>query len=464
MIDRVKIRIVACRSIERSLINDCISFISKAEYIDCERLNVAPIQLADPFIWDDCFGTLDRCRKEANVPDDEFMILITNNRNENNWFSAFDETGQRNIFIQASDWESYIYTNKVNPIVYEIIANILQSLLSQDYEELNEWVHLDPIGCMNDLCEWKPDIQLKLKTGDICGDCLNSLKDKITTEVLKDTVRLFQLIRNNVVSTSEFFDPPTYELVFPSPLAITKRKISTTSDPLRKTLFAIDHFDMIIKVQIYFSLAIGGIDIEDFLQRNGLDNKPSLGSWVTALAALSKEMRGKEVKDINLSKIVETTKNLLSISEQGKLVQLRNEQRGHGYIHCHDHTYSQTYAMMEDLLKTLEEMIIDTFSRFKLKRALSISKKDRANYLLRMNGLIGSNLLFEEEQRSLKVNPDLIDGDIYLVNSDLSTWSQLSPYLVLDNCPECQHERLMIKDGDMYIDIREGHRVSLLNR
>lgn len=73
--------------------------------------------------------------------------------------------GERTIFIHASEWENYIYSEPQFPIAYEIVANVLQSLLFAKLgEDIFKYVHQEQICCMNDMCSWKPDITFKLRT------------------------------------------------------------------------------------------------------------------------------------------------------------------------------------------------------------------------------------------------------------------------------------------------------------
>ena len=125
----------------------------------------------DDFKWNSFFEDCSEYRKKNNYAETDFLVVLTELRNESNWFSGFSLDGERNIFIHASEWENYIYSEPQFPIAYEIVANVLQSLsFAKLGEDIFKYVHREPIGCMNDMCSWKPDITFKLRTSDICAE------------------------------------------------------------------------------------------------------------------------------------------------------------------------------------------------------------------------------------------------------------------------------------------------------
>ena len=61
-------------------------------------------------------------------------------------------------------------------------------------------------------------------------------------------------------------------------------------DPLRKSLYAIDHFDLLMKIMVIFTISITlkKHEQDEFLDKYKLNDRPSLGHWVGALAKLQK--------------------------------------------------------------------------------------------------------------------------------------------------------------------------------
>jgi hypothetical protein len=103
-------------------------------------------------------------------------------------------------------------------------------------------VHQHPRGCVNDFCENKRDIILKLRTGDICSDCLASLsKHQIPQTEINHGLDLFARFRERML-----FAQNAQRNKAVSPLYINKRhqiflpeyeNIEIKFTPLEKTLY-----------------------------------------------------------------------------------------------------------------------------------------------------------------------------------------------------------------------------------
>ena len=459
--EQIKLHIIKTKSVSNALIEEAMLIINKSTSFNARKINGIIEDLDDGFDWQNCFDKLKEIRKRNEINDTEFIVLLTEKSNQKNWFSACNPNGSKEIFIQTSDWENYIYSNQVYPITYQIICNILQHKLYIN-DPSYSWTHEYSIGCINDMCSWKQDIKLKLNTADICTSCLSLLSENFEENITRDAIRIFDEVRKKTLSTSTFYEPPKFEQNSHTPIAITKKKISTTSDPLRKSLFAIDHFDLLVKLLIIYTTKIVSEQNtkSEFFIENELDNQPSLGNWVAAISKL-KNLNGTEEITTSVSNIVQKINEVLQISSTNKIVELRNENRGHGYINCNNQTYQSTFLELNSSLTKIEKIFEDVFSKYDLCKTLSISKKSNSLYIAQLNILKGSDLLFEEIELKLKSNPDFIDGHLYLVTKDRTKWHDLFPDLIFDTCPECSHLRLMVKDGNRYIDILLGHRVKL---
>lgn len=173
--------------------SDLVTFDIDSEYY---RQEYFP-ELGYPLSWRELFSLCDRSREILKIPDDDFVILLTNRRNSMNFFSMFDTGGKRNAFVQCSDWEFFLQASPVFPAAYETVSNVLQILMNFDIEvppEMN--FHMEPVGCINDFCENKTEILLKLRTADICHDCLQRAKAHgITPEILMQSLEIFESVR-----------------------------------------------------------------------------------------------------------------------------------------------------------------------------------------------------------------------------------------------------------------------------
>ena len=110
--------------------------------------------------------------QSQGISKDDFVVVLTAIPNEDKWFSAFRG---KNIFIDINDWENYTGKNPKYGIAYQVMENIFQSLINLKIDlgevETEPNVHWHPIGCINDMCQNKRDVILKLRTADICDSC-----------------------------------------------------------------------------------------------------------------------------------------------------------------------------------------------------------------------------------------------------------------------------------------------------
>ena len=191
--------------------------------------------------WETLFNKCNNYRLFEQINDDEFVILLTEISNDKNWFASLDEKMPFNGFIHTADWNHFIKCQDAFPIAYEVIALVLQKHIFNDYKELNSSVHIDPIGCVSDMCLEKKDIKLKLRTADICPDCMNKLKEKLTYAEINQALNIMESLRVKMLFSQNF-----KQNVPLSKLVIDERKriflpdfgtIEIKLRPLEKTLY-----------------------------------------------------------------------------------------------------------------------------------------------------------------------------------------------------------------------------------
>jgi hypothetical protein len=109
--------------------------------------------------WEMIFDGCTEYRTRYAIPSDEFIILLTSKRNKENWFGSPDPKGTRSIFIHTSEWDNYLIDcDPSYPVAFECWGNLLHALMFRSLKEAVEVVHDPSIGCISDLCLWKPDI------------------------------------------------------------------------------------------------------------------------------------------------------------------------------------------------------------------------------------------------------------------------------------------------------------------
>lgn len=154
--------------------------------------------------WKDLFSNCERYRRNNLIHADEMVILLTPYANENNWFSASDPNTRNNGFVHTHEWAHYVMCPSVFPIAYLVASLILQSRMFTDMAHLKRHVHFNTLGCFNDFCENKKEILLKLRTADICTDCISLLKDHVSVPAINQVQDIFEGVRKRILFVQNF--------------------------------------------------------------------------------------------------------------------------------------------------------------------------------------------------------------------------------------------------------------------
>lgn len=158
-----------------------------------------------PLSWQELFSLCIFYRKTFSVPKTDFIVVLTYRRNALNWFSSFDS--KRHIFVHAGDWEYILKAPHKFAVSYQVVMNILQELMDIDNKNLenNPFIHLEPLGCMNDFCADKKQVILKLRTGDICSECMKRLNEKeVDSRIIDQVLDIFEGIRKQLLFSQGF--------------------------------------------------------------------------------------------------------------------------------------------------------------------------------------------------------------------------------------------------------------------
>ena len=173
------------KTFERKIVNDSMDY-------DLHR--VYPFK-REELSWGELFSICEVYRQQHQIPSNEMVLLLTEIANDSNWFSALDEDNKYNGFIHVSDWDHYIPCRTAFPVAYEVIAITLHHFMFDKYADLDGIVHNKAIGCINDMCDDKKDIILKLRTADICPKCMTLLRSKITDLYIRQAMGLMEKLR-----------------------------------------------------------------------------------------------------------------------------------------------------------------------------------------------------------------------------------------------------------------------------
>lgn len=194
-----------------------------------------------------CEDLFKKCREYRlihQIPNQDSVFLLTNISNELNWFGAPDES-LMNFFIQTSHW-SYFFGSEIDnrfPVSYEVLIWLLRIKMFSNQQEIYLAAHHEPIGCIMDFCKEKSQVVLKMRTADICQDCLKIIQDKdIHRPILNQLIDGMEGIRKHILfrERSEFLSQPSRIEIrgFTSRIFLTDLgELEVNLNPKEKTLF-----------------------------------------------------------------------------------------------------------------------------------------------------------------------------------------------------------------------------------
>lgn len=173
----------------------------------------------DPFSFADFFHLCDSYSSNNNLPEDEFVVVLSSIQNEKEYISAFKNNY---IFVRTTDWEKITKKDAKYGIAYQIVENIFESLIGIDIDNVDNDpnVHHSSIGCMTDMCDYENDVILKLRTAYICDSCLDrAVENNVNNRIILQ----IQLIIDNIRVEMMNFDRIKKELA-PDKVSIRKRR------------------------------------------------------------------------------------------------------------------------------------------------------------------------------------------------------------------------------------------------
>lgn len=163
--------------------------------------------------WDQLFSECDKYRNSKSLPQDDFVVLLTDIGNDINWFGGVSES-MKNYFVQTSNWGHFFgYSIDIRfPIAYEVIIWVMRFYMFSDRESIWEGVHKIAIGCIMDFCEDKSQIILKMRTADVCDSCMNKIMERdIPTLYSRQFFEIIEGIRHSMTfrGRSELLQQPS---------------------------------------------------------------------------------------------------------------------------------------------------------------------------------------------------------------------------------------------------------------
>ena len=153
------------------------------------------------YSWHYLFRVCNQYRMDNRIPSDEQVFLLTDKKNEENWFGALDERTLNNFFVDCSDWHNYFKGFDIRfPITYCISGWLLRKVIFASGDEMRNAVHKKSIGCVMDFCQEKKEIALKMRTADICDQCLSDSEKNDSNRVyMNQLMQIMDGVRSNLM-------------------------------------------------------------------------------------------------------------------------------------------------------------------------------------------------------------------------------------------------------------------------
>jgi hypothetical protein len=147
---------------------------------------VAVHTMAEAAEFDELFKVCSSARTELGLPPTDYLVLLTDRPNRRNFFAVMDSREPRNGFVHAGEWNLYMACDVAVPVAFTVLNLVLLHKTEPDASALPGVLHQKPIGCVNDFCGDKRDVIFKLRTGDICVDCIERMRRKGFSDLYLD--------------------------------------------------------------------------------------------------------------------------------------------------------------------------------------------------------------------------------------------------------------------------------------
>ena len=260
-------------------------FKQNGEALNFYRCDMVPEERLEAS-WMNLFNQCQQYRKEKRLPQNDLVLLLTEIANEHNWFSALDPSNTSNGFVHTAEWEHYVKCSEVFPVAYLVAALVLQKHMFKNMQSLRHAVHNFPLGCINDFCEQKQEVLLKLRTADVCLDCLQLLTDELKPLEIQQLLSIFEGVRLRMLFSQNFkqnLKPGRLHINVQGKIMLPDYgNIPIKLTPLEKTLYLlylnhpegillphlVDHKDELIK--IYSRISTSGLLAEVHSRVKGL--------------------------------------------------------------------------------------------------------------------------------------------------------------------------------------------------
>lgn len=412
--------------------------------------------LDDCYSWELLGSVLEGEKQRLNA---KHLFGVLDEPIEFNWFSR--TLHNENIcFITTKDWE-YLSPLPLDAYVaYEIVENFAEMFVG----DIN--AHEETRGCMFDMVAVKPHISFKMRTADMCVECLDMLNQQLEPKQVEALIAMLEDVRRvamkrNKQQTERSDNLSHAEKIdreFPFPIAYCFRSMQTELSYSRKWFKMLELYEVIIKY-ITFTLLSALNKSHRELPTNltstleGL-SRPSTGHWHNTCFALLR-FGNNSPNDFFVSEFL-TILNAKSISRAHKASETlnfhRNNTKGHGFVE-EDPRYRALYEQNLSDIQILTEFV-SPLSEYPLIKVGDGLRRRQGFSTFPAKILMGSHPIFPLQEHQ---TGETVDTDCLLYDRNRKRYLSLYPWLMMDVCNECHREVVFLYDklGDDHAVMRE---------
>lgn len=394
-------------------------------------------------------------RQENELADDSLLFLLTATPNEGNWFLVNDPQSPENAFFHLDDyrWATSAPTKIVTAhFMMKAIFNAILQKSGIDYLDIS---HQKPRGCFFDFCYDKSELNLKMRTADICGDCMRELgKAGVSDSLLRQAVQLLEEARRSAVNTNIFMKKEERSesrfQSWPFPVAITRHKALSQREPRARFSSLEQHWLALVRYSFLANEVMAGKipgigDAENYY-------KPSAGWWE------------KQLKNASDGGAKRALWQAHGASVGSGIVEMRNHFAHRGLP---DHEIRNLIPQMEEGIQKMEDCLEGFLSESHRLFFIEDMDLDQSAFSITGHELIGSHLIpphFEDKLSTDAIADFKGKRKVYLYNRESKKLFDFSSFALRRKCPKCLIEdRLMMIESiprgkrtyqDVYLNCR----------
>ena len=208
-----KVSLIHTPEVPTEFVDSVVAFFCEhSRWVKLRRLETMdPKQVQDVLVqkeavvdgsWLDWQATVEALEAlQDDAIDDELLMLLTDLPNAQNFFSF----GERGLYcIHTAGWDMFVSGDRRIPVAHQIASNFLLDVAFGSMERAAACAHVEPRGCLLDLCMDKSEVHLKMRTADTCAECMglfdNLLADgKLAPHVLHELWGIFDAVRSQIL-------------------------------------------------------------------------------------------------------------------------------------------------------------------------------------------------------------------------------------------------------------------------